>query len=210
MLQTIRTIKTVAASVILLTGPLQSQAGAQTTYTAGVGNLNLKESSGPAPGYAFLVPILPEGRTPQVSVQLKPESTLGVPENWTWKVVDSDAALKSLVTFKWYAQAACPDDLTALSVSGPGGLLVQNPLWNPIWGYFSTQSFSLSTVKNICINWANADSCDPAEPGCQLYETFSVVGANADRLRLKASCVSGPVADKSYSATMELRCNRGY
>ena len=210
MLQTIRTIKTVAASVILLTGLLQSQAGAQTTYTAGVGNLNLKESSGPAPGYAFLVPILPEGRTPQVSVQLKPESTLGVPENWTWKVVDSDAALKSLVTFKWYAQAACPDDLTALSVSGPGGLLVQNPLWNPIWGYFSTQSFTLSTVKNLCINWANANSCDPAEPGCQLYETFNVVGANADRLRLKASYVSGPVADKSYSATMELRCNRGY
>jgi hypothetical protein len=159
--------------------------------------------------------ILPEGRAPEVQIQLKPDPSYVPPSDWTWKIVDpSDAALASHLSFKWYAQASCPDDLTLLQVSGPGGTLTQNPLINPIWGYFNTQSFTLSTVKNVCVDWATANNCDPIEPGCPLYETFDLVGGvnpatPADRLRLKASCTSGPVADTFYAPVLRLRCNRG-
>jgi hypothetical protein len=177
-------------------------------------NLGLRQSGEPR-GYAFLMQVLPYERTPEVQIQLRPEPTYVPPSDWTWTVVDpSDNALKLALSFKWYAQASCPDALTQLKVSGPGGTLTQNPLWNPIWGYFNTQSFTLDTVKNICIDWATANNCDPTEPGCQLVETFDLVGgvapaAAADRLHLKASCASGPVADTFYAPVMRLRCDRG-
>ena len=157
--------------------------------------------------------ILPEGRSPYIHVQLKPESTIPAPEDWTWKVATVDNELRWGATMKWYAQAACPDALTQLSVSGPAGLLDQNPLKNPIWGYFSTQSFSIETVKEVCEDWANANSCDPTDPGCHTYEDFNLVGgvapaSNADRLRLKASCFSGPVADTYYGPKLRIRCDR--
>ena len=88
------------------------------------------------------------------------------------------------------------------------------PIANPIWGYFSTQGITVDTVRNICTDWANSDKCDPAEPGCQLYETFDLVGgmaptSPADRLRLKASCSNGPLPTLDYGAKVRLRCNRG-
>jgi hypothetical protein len=178
------------------------------------GNLALDEVGTQPKGYAFLIQTMPEGRAPYVHVQLGPESNLGPPEDWTWEVKNTDNELKSAVTMKWYAQAACPDALTYLSVSGPGGTLVQNPLKNPIWGYFSTQSFTIETVQEICEDWANANKCDPAEPGCQLYEDFNITGgvapaSNADRLRLKASCATGPLPDAFYGPKLRIRCDRG-
>ena len=102
---------------------------------------------------------------------MDPVDTSLPPWHWTWEVVDpSDNALKSLLTFKWYGQAACPDDLTLLQVTGPAGTLTQSPLANPVWGYFHTQSFTVDTVKDVCIAWANENTCDPAEPGCVLNE----------------------------------------
>ena len=179
-------------------------------------NLALDEIGTEPKGYAFLMQILQEGRAPYAHIQLKPESKVGPPETWNWKVVNTDNELKSALTMKWYAQASCPDALTHLSVSGPGGTLVQNPLKNPIWGYFSTQSFTIGTVKEICEDWANSPSCDPSDPGtgCAEYEEFNLVGgiapaSNADRLRLKASCVSGAVADTYYAPKLRIRCDRG-
>ena len=177
------------------------------------GNLALDEIGTVPKGYAFLIQSLPEGRAPYIHVQMKPESSVGAPEDWTWKVANTDNELKWGATMKWYAQAACPDALTYLSVSGPGGLLVQNPLKNPIWGYFSTQSFTIDTIKDVCEDWANAHPCDPTDVSCPVYEDFNLVGgvapaSNADRLRLKASCASGPAADTYYGPQLRIRCDR--
>jgi hypothetical protein len=212
------TIRTLAATAVLVALILPGDARAQTAITSTTpreDNLQLKESSGGPKGYAFLLPILSSGRLPQVLVQLKPEDNLVPPDQWTWNVTTTDNELKWALTTKWYAQAACPDDLTQLQVIGPGGTLTQNPLWNPIWGYFQTQSFTIDTVKDVCVNWSNANTCDPTDPGegCALYETFDLVGGvlpagPADRLRLKASCTSGPVADTYYAPSVRVRCDR--
>jgi hypothetical protein len=219
-----RTLTLAAAAVALalaLPGDGRGQevaAGSATGRGSGPrrhGNLDLKEGGGTPKGYAFLLQILPQGRAPEVSIELAPEDTSLPPDNWTWYVSNpSDNGLESLLSFKWYAQASCPDVLTLLRVSGPGGTLTQNPLYNPIWGYFNTQSFTVDTVKNVCIDWANDNTCDPAEPGCVLYETIELVGGvapatAADRLRLQASCASGPVADTSYAPLLSVRCVRG-
>ena len=208
-------IRTLAATIGLAALGLQGEMRAQVTGATPQGNLKLGESGGEPRGYAFLMPVEPPtGRVHEVFLQLKPDSTIPPPDQWVWHVDDSPAAIESALTFKWYAQASCPDNLTLLQVSGPGGTLTQNPLSNPIWGYFSTQSFTIDTVRNICTDWANSDTCDPAEPGCQLFETFDLVGGvapatPADRLRLKVSCSSGPLPTLDYAAKVRLRCNRG-
>ena len=220
MTPNITTIRRRVAPALLVVLLLPGEAPAQTTITSTTttqGNLALGESSGPPKGYAFLLPP-PTSRVPEVFVQLTPEDDLIPPDQWTWKVVTTDNDLKSALTLRWYAQAACPDDLTSLQVIGPGGTLTQNPLWNPIWGYFKTQSFTVDTIKDVCLNWANDDenACDPADPGegCAVYETFNLTGGvlpagPADRLRLKASCTSGPLPDTYYAASVRLRCDRG-
>lgn len=145
MRQNMLTTRTIAATVVLASLTLQGDLGAQVpgASTGPQSNLQLGESSGEPRGYAFLMPVQPHGRVQQVNLQLKPESTVPQVEDWIWKVDDSPAAMKTALTFKWYAQASCPDNLTLLQVSGPGGTLTQNPLINPIWGYFSTQSFTI-------------------------------------------------------------------
>ncbi len=200
-----------ALTIVVPSRDAYGQTGTVTTETAA--NLGFK-SAGEPQGYAFLKQSLPSGRQPGLTVHLRPESTIGSPDAWTWKVTDSDNELKWALNFTWYGQASCPDNLTNLQVSGPGGLLVQNPLSNPIWGTFKTQSFTLTTVKDVCVNWANANACDPSVPSCAEYETFDLVGGvnpagPSDRLRLKASCTSGPVADTFYAPVMRLRCDRG-
>lgn len=215
--RTLNTAFAAAAALLALSPPsdVRAETAAGTTSQPR-GSLGLGESGGEPRGYAFLFQVLPEGRTPQVYLDLRPESTVEPPdpERWTWKVDNSDSTLKSQLTMKWYGQASCPDDLTLLQVSGPGGTLTQNPLQNPIWGYFQTQSFTLDTVKDVCVNWANAQGCAPGDPGCPHYETFDLVGgvnpaAPADGLRLKASCASGPLPDAFYAPQLRLRCNRG-
>ena len=212
-------IRTVVVAAVLAVLIPQADAHGQTTTattTTTQGNLQLGESSGPPKGYAFLLLPSTSGRIPEISVKLKPEDNLIPPDQWTWKVTSTDNELRSALTMQWYAQAACPDNLTNLQVIGPGGTLTQNPLWNPIYGYFKTQSFTTDTVKDVCVNWSNANTCDPADPGegCALYDTFDLVGGvnppgPAARLRLKASCTSGPVADTYYAAKVRVRCDRG-
>jgi hypothetical protein len=207
---------TLVATLVLVAVTLAGNAHAQTTITATStqSNLGLKESSGPPKGYAFLLPTKPARS--HVLVQLRPEDNLIPPDQWTWEVTTTENELKSALTQTWYAQAACPDTLTNLQVIGPGGTLTQNPLWNPIFGYFKTQSFTTGTVKDVCVDWANAHACDPSDPGegCPLYEDFDLVGGvlpagPADRLRLKASCGTGPIVDTYYAPTVRVRCDRG-
>ena len=195
-------IATVGVASIGLPGRALGQTGTVST-------LKIVQSGEPK-GYAFLIP--PKS-TREVFVDVRPDSTIPPPDQWTWHVDNSDAQIKSALSMKWYAQASCPDDLTLLQVVGPAGTLTQNPLINPIWGTFSTQSFTVATIKNVCTDWANETTCDPAEPGCQLYEIFNLVGGvapatNADRLRLKASCSSGALPTLDYAAKVRLRCNR--
>jgi len=211
----IATVLAAAAALTVITPLTDAYAQTGTVASPTAGNLGLK-SPGDPQGYAFLKQTLPSGRQPEVTVHLRPESKDGSPDAWTWKVTDSDNALKSALSLNWYAQASCADNLTQLQVTGPGPALVQNPLSNPIWGPFKAQSFSLTTVKDVCVNWANTHACDPADPGegCAIYETFDLVGGvnpagPADRLRLKASCTSGQVADTYYAPVMRLRCDRG-
>jgi hypothetical protein len=208
------TITTLAAATVLvaLTWPADTRAQIATTPPPS-SNLNLKESAGGPKGYAFLLPIVPGGKTPEVALILHPDSTLPIPEDWTWHIDTTDAAIKSAVTFKWFAQASCPDDLTLLKVVGPAGTLTQSPLHNPIWGYFNTQSFTVDTLKNVCLDWANSNKCDIFEPGCDAWDSFSLVGGvnpatSADRLTLKASCASGPLPNQVYAASLSLRCSK--
>jgi hypothetical protein len=202
-----------AAAVLLVSLALAGNASAQHSHP---GELGLVESGGEARGYAIIQQVLDEGRAPYIQIHLQPYPSSAPPEEWTWEINDPpDSTLEHNLTFEWYAQASCPDDLTDLRVNGPGGLQVQNPLANPIWGYFYAQSFTLDTVKNVCLDWANANNCDIYEPGigCELYETFSLVGGlapatNTDRLHLQASCASGPVANSFYAPVLQVRCSR--
>jgi hypothetical protein len=206
------TITTLAAATVLvaLTWPADTRAQIATTPPPS-GNLNLKESAGGPKGYSVL---LPAGKTPEVFAILHPDSTLPPAEDWTWHVDTTDAELKAAVTFKWYAQAACPDDLTLLKAVGPAGTLTQSPLKNPIWGYFSTQSFTVDTLKDVCLDWANTNKCDIFEPGtCDAYKIFNLVGGvnpatSADRVRLKASCTSGALPDQVGAVSLSLRCSK--
>lgn len=210
------TISTIAAATVLVALSVQGNIRAQVATTPPPsGNMKLQESAGGPKGYSVLLPVVPGGKVPDVAVIMHPDSTLPPAEDWTWHVDTTDAALKTAVTFKWYAQAACPDDLTLLKAVGPAGTLTQNPLKNPIWGYFSTQSFTVDTLKDVCLDWANSNKCDIFDPGtgCALYETFSLVGGvspatSADRLRLKASCTSGPLPDQVAAASLRLRCSK--
>jgi hypothetical protein len=201
-----------AASVVLVfqAVPVRAQITGGTTRELGL------KSNDASQGYAILKQIFgPDGRA-ELHVNLTPDSTIPPPEDWTWKIADSDASIKAGVNLTWYAQAACPDNLTDLRVSGPGGTLVQNPLFNPVSGYFQTQSFTVATVKDVCVNWANDHQCDILDPGngCALNEIFDLVGGMgpsgpADRLRLRASCATGPVADVYYAPKLRLVCQRG-
>jgi hypothetical protein len=178
------------------------------------GTLVLGEIGTQPKGYAFLKQVLQEGHTPYAEIQLKPESTVGPPETWNWIVANTPNELKWALTMKWYAQASCPDALDYVSVSGPGGLLIDNSPKNPIWGHFTTQSFTIDTVTDLCEDWANANKCDPFDAGCAGYEDFNLVGgvapaSNADRLRLKAACATGPLPDMDYWPKLRVRCDRG-
>jgi hypothetical protein len=203
------TILSVAAGVVVTS--VQAQVTAPADRQA---NLNLGYGTGEAKGYAFLLPVAPApGRAHEIYVDLRPDSTLPAPERWTWHVDTPPNQLKSMLTTTWYAQASCPDALTLLQVSGPGGLLTQNPLHNPIWGNFKTQIFTADTVVNVCTEWANSNQCALGEPGCESSETFSLVGgvapaSVADQLRLKASCAGGPLPTIDYAPKLSLRCNR--
>jgi hypothetical protein len=213
MTLTVKMIRSLVASTMLAVGVMQGDAGAQTYTTPTQNNLNLRESGGQPRGYAFLLHTPVNGTIPEANVLLKPENKLIPPDQWTWKLFSSEAELRTALTTRWYAQAACPDDLTKLQVIGPAGTLTQSPLWNPIWGYFQTQSYTIDTVRDVCVNWSNDNTCDTTEPGCVKEETFNLVGgvgpaSSADRLRLKASCSSGPVADTYYASPLRLICRR--
>lgn len=170
-------------------------------------------------GYAFIMQI-PERAEPYyapdpplVVVHLRHEPTWGPPEDWSWYVSDpNDTGLAHDLTLTWYGQASCPDDLTSLQINGPGGLATQNPLSNPIAGYFEYQSASVDRVKDICVQWAEADNCDPIEPGCQLEETFmlytDVAAEPGDYIELSGSCASGPLPTAQYLPEIEVRCTR--
>lgn len=194
-------------------GP-QTTLGSLRIVQSGKPLRDLRESGGSGKGYAFIMQILPEGRAPEVRVYLRPDPTWAHPSDWVWTSPHpGDNQLEHELSFKWYGQASCPDDLTSLTLTGPEGTLVQNPLSNPIWGYFHAQSFTLDTVRNICIDWATDNNCDPIDPGCQHEESFDLVGgvgltSPADRLLLKASCVGGPVANTYYAPVMRLTCDR--
>ena len=207
------------AVAVGLGGMAANDARAQvktTTTTTTTGNLNIGITSGEPRGYAFLLPVPPRtGGVHEVYVDLRPDDTEPPADQWTWHVDQSAAQIKAATTMTWYAQASCPDDLTLLQVVGPAGTLTQNPLQNPIWGNFKTQSFTVDTVKQVCEDWANANQCDILVPGegCALSTTFDLVGGvapatSADRLRLKASCSSGALPTLDYAPKMRLHCAR--
>ena len=210
------TASALAAITIVAMVSTTRDAYGQVRSTATTGNLGLGVSGGEPKGYAFLLPTYPTTTgVHEVFVDLRAENPEKPANEWTWYVTQSDAQIKGAVTFKWYGQAACPGDLTLLQAVTPGGTLTQNPLSNPIWGYFNAQSFTVDTIRNVCTDWAQDNACDPFDPGegCPVYDTFDLVGgiapaAAADTLKLKASCSSGPLPTQSYGVKVRLRCNR--
>jgi len=210
------TASALAAITMLVGVPASREAYGQVRSGTTTANLGLGESGGAPKGYAFLLPTYPTTTgVHEVSVDLRAENPEDPANEWHWYVTQSDAQIKGALTFKWYGQAACPDDLTLLQAVTPGGTLTQNPLSNPIWGHFNAQSFTVDTIKNVCTDWAQDNACDPFDPGegCPVYDTFDLVGgiapaAAADTLKLKASCSSGPLPTQSYGVKVRLRCNR--
>jgi len=192
-------------------------AHAQDSYKAspsGHTNLDLDLTDRAHKGYAFIKQIFDRDREiPFATVSLRNTPAWETPDNWTWEVANpNDNQLKNELTFKWYGQAACPSELTQFTLNGPGGYQVQNPLKNPVAGYFNYQSFDHQNIKNICVNWATNNNCDPLEPGCQLYEDFNLVGGvsptASDLLNLSAKCANGTSINKPYAPVMTLRCDR--
>jgi hypothetical protein len=184
-------------------------------------DLGLEETNGgPIHGYAFIKQILerPEPylapEPPRVVVYLRPEPSYVPPEEWSWEVYNpSDTQLAYDLTVRWYGQASCPDDLTNLMINGPGGLATQSPLSNPIYGYFNYQSASVDRVKEICVQWAENNNCDPIETDCQKQETFNlfsdVTPEGSDFIVLSGSCSEVPLTTSSpYLPEIELRCDR--
>ena len=210
------TASALATMTILAGVPVSRNALAQVRTGTTTGNLGLGESSGPPKGYAFLLPVYPAtAGVHEVAIDLRAQNPADPANEWNWYVTQSDAQIRGALTFKWYGQAACPDDLTSLQAVTPGGTLTQNPLSNPIWGYFNAQSFSVDTIKNVCTDWAQDNLCDPFDPGegCPVYTTFDLCGgvapaSAADTLKLKASCTSGPLPTQNYGVKVHLRCNR--
>jgi hypothetical protein len=211
-----RTASALAAITILAGLSTSREARGQVRSTTTTGSLGLGESGGAPKGYAFLLPVCPAtSGVHEVAVDLRAENPEQPANQWNWYVTQSIAQIKGALTFKWYGQAACPDDLTSLQAVTPGGTLTQNPLANPIWGYFNAQSFTVDTIKDVCTDWAQANACDPFDPGegCPVYTTFDLVGgvapaSSADTLKLKASCSSGPLPTQNYGVKLRLRCNR--
>ncbi|VAW98633.1 hypothetical protein MNBD_GAMMA19-1658 [hydrothermal vent metagenome] len=181
------------------------------------GNLDIGISNGESEGYAFIKQIFPRRDyvqdLPFISIEMVPETSYLPVWEWVWEPKENnDSILEAELTFEWYGQASCPNELTNLQVNGPGGNMTQNPLVNPIYGYFQYQSFSVDTVRNICTNWANKNNCNPNEPGCVQNETFIITGGTADApndlLHLNASCDTVSVANELVAPQMELRCYR--
>lgn len=169
-------------------------------------------------GYAFLKQILERSERflpalpPRVVVELRPEPSWVAPNKWSWDVQTSDSDIANQLTTKWYGQASCPDDLTSLQISGPGGQMNQSPLVNPVYGYFDYQSASVDRVKDICVQWAQNNNCDPLEPGCEIQTTFNlfedVEPQPSDYIQISGSCASGPLPTSHYLPEIELRCLR--
>lgn len=183
------------------------------------GNLGLDYGSGERRGYAFIMQILERSEygkpePPRVVLELDHDPSWGPKSDWEWFVKNpNDNVLKHGLTFKWYGQASCPDDLTSLQLKGPGGTLTQSPLNNPVAGYFEYQSVSVDRVKNLCVNWATNNNCDPIEPGCQLQETFNlfddVAAQPGDYLELSGSCATDQLPTTQYLPKVEVLCLRG-
>ena len=178
-----------------------------------------------AESYAFMKPVydldeFKNRQVPSITISLKPTEDPFNPSDIEWTVINGNASsynnqLRDDLTINWYLQASCTDDLTHLEVDGPGGKLVQNPLSNPISGYFKYQSFSIDSVKQVCVNWANDNDCNPAaDAGCQLFEDFilenGVEPVKNDTIKLNAICASGQIAaspeDVFYTSQLKLRC----
>lgn len=192
-----------------------------TTTRGTTGNLDMKLTNGEAEGYAFIKQIFPLVRgvrtVPEVIVKVQPDDSSSPFWEWTWEVFHEgpDTALAALLNFQWYGQASCPDDLVDFRISGSDGTRIQNPLTNPVYGYFNYQAFSVDTVENVCLNWATENNCDvfvPGQSSCELDHTFDLIGGSElapdDEVLVNASCKSGPVAYDYVAPVMKLRCIR--
>lgn len=210
------TLSMLLTASLLANAEISANDSQQKGSTGHEDNLDMRLSNGEAEGYAFIKQIFPREKTlpaiPALTIELEAEDPF-LPFDWVWQVKSfNENALKASLTFDWYGQASCPGSLEDLSIDGPGGAKSQNPLTNPIWGYFKYQGFSVDTVVQRCEDWANDNNCDPKVPGCVQQVDFNLVGGAAlapnDLVHLTAKCDSGIVADEKVAPIMTLKCIR--
>jgi hypothetical protein len=136
--------------------------------------------------------------------------------SWEYEVKTTDNELRNQLTLVWYAQAACAGGLAKVQVTGPGGVKNQPlaPGQPTVHGKFSYQSFTIATIKKICVDWA--EQTPPGWPGAPMvaqYEEWDLVGGNppttfSDQLTLNWQCQGGLPMSSLYQPKIHLRCSR--
>ncbi len=171
--------------------------------------------------YALLQPLHQPG---YVLLQLKADKGKILDEawdpSWIWHSSTTDHELENQATLEWYAQASCAGGIQSFKVSGPGGTQTQTLKagQKTLHGTFKMQSFAVTTLKKICIDWAKQKPAGwpQTDDLVELYHEWDLVGGvapttSADRLHLVAQCKGGGTIDHSYGGKLRLRCSRaGY
>lgn len=136
--------------------------------------------------------------------------------SWEYESGTTDNELRHQLSLEWYGQASCAAGIQSMSVHGPGGTETQSlsPGQNTVHGKFGYQSFTLATIKKICVDWAEQTPPGwPMAPMPAQYEDFDLVGGlppttAADQLTLNWRCIGGAPQSSTYQPKIRLRCSR--
>lgn len=125
--------------------------------------------------------------------------------------------LRDALSINWFAQASCRNDLSRVSIAGPGGSIVQRfgPGRPSISGRTRYQSFEVEAVDDVCLAWAEeivADCGWPLEPGapCEIEKMF-VFGPDdplpgSAAIVVAGNCTDGPLPQRTYVPRLEVTC----
>jgi hypothetical protein len=168
--------------------------------------------------YALLKPLRQPG---YVLLQLKADKgevlDAAWDPTWVWSSSTTDHELENEAKLEWYGQASCAKGIQSFKVYGPGGTQSQTLKADQksLHGNFEAQSFTVATLKKICIDWAKKKPVGwpKTDQLVEQYHEWDLTGGlsptgSADRLHLVASCKGGGTIDHYYGGKLRLRCSR--
>ena len=152
-----------------------------------------------------------------VTLTLRPVGGQAIPSQ-VERNQPSTAALRDALSINWFAQASCRTGLNRVTISGPGGSLVQQfPAGQrTISGRTRYQSFEVDAVDDVCIGWAEAivAACgwplEPGRPDCEDEVTFTF-GPNdplpdSAPIVVGGRCDGGALPQRAYVPRLTLTC----